>query len=75
MAREILTKKKKTRNAVGLLSKEKAIISEYEQNRIGKQLRLATRSSLTSSDLVNIAKSWGDKPKNQKRGTRITGGQ
>jgi len=60
LAREILTKKKKARNAVGLLSKEKAIISQYEQSRIDKQLKLAPRSTLTSSGMVNIAKNWGD---------------
>lgn len=48
LAREIMSRTRK-KSGVGLLDKNKAIVAEYDQIQLTKQLRLMNKSSLTNS--------------------------
>ena len=48
LAREIMSSKRK-KSGVGLIDKNKAIVAEYDQIQLAKQLRLMNKSSLTNS--------------------------
>ena len=40
---------KRKKSGVGLIDKNKAIVAEYDQIQLAKQLRLMNKSSLTNS--------------------------